>query len=270
MKTNKFFILAPIIFILISTIVFSHPGRLDSNGGHYNRKTGEYHYHDGTHTEGNSSKSSLYDTSNYDYSKEENHNSPVKNTESKDIKKSFSFKEGALVWFIIIFFSIQIICLIYYLFSTLWNKIKSFIKGYFKMIFKSKGQKNIEKLRQTMSEILDIFEAQLTDYTPSCKNVLIDASLPLLQRSIAEAGEWEKDFDYTNTAYCVLYGTAFDLLASGRFHIYRGELNPMNESQHIYKFCIHHLDRATSLGFISEEEKTDQINYLKKCIAEVG
>jgi hypothetical protein len=25
--------------------LFSHSGRTDSNGGHYNRKTGEYHYH---------------------------------------------------------------------------------------------------------------------------------------------------------------------------------------------------------------------------------
>lgn len=138
------------------------------------------------------------------------------------------------------------------------------------MFLKSKGQKNIEKLKQTMGEILDKFEAQLTDYAPSCKNVLIDASLPLLKRSVQEASEWKKDFDYINTAYCVLYGTAFNLLSSGRFHIFRGELNPMNESQHIYNFCIHHLERATSLGFISEEEQTDQIHYLRECIAEVG
>lgn len=36
-----------IIIILVSLplIVFAHPGRTDKNGGHYNRKTGEYHYH---------------------------------------------------------------------------------------------------------------------------------------------------------------------------------------------------------------------------------
>lgn len=26
-------------------LAFGHPGRTDANGGHYNRKTGEYHYH---------------------------------------------------------------------------------------------------------------------------------------------------------------------------------------------------------------------------------
>lgn len=33
------------ILVLGYTYVFAHPGRLDSSGGHHNRKTGEYHYH---------------------------------------------------------------------------------------------------------------------------------------------------------------------------------------------------------------------------------
>lgn len=36
-----------IVFISIFTISFAHPGRTDSNGGHYDRSTGEYHYHHG-------------------------------------------------------------------------------------------------------------------------------------------------------------------------------------------------------------------------------
>ena len=36
-----------LIFAVISLITFSdaNPGGLDANGGHYDRKTGEYHYH---------------------------------------------------------------------------------------------------------------------------------------------------------------------------------------------------------------------------------
>ena len=36
-----------LLFVMIIPPVTSdaHPGRTDSNGGHYNRKTGEYHYH---------------------------------------------------------------------------------------------------------------------------------------------------------------------------------------------------------------------------------
>ena len=34
------------LFVFVGTSS-AHPGRLDANGGHYNRKTGEYHYHRG-------------------------------------------------------------------------------------------------------------------------------------------------------------------------------------------------------------------------------
>ena len=37
-----------IIYISLFSISFAHPGRTDSNGGHYDRSTGEYHYHDGS------------------------------------------------------------------------------------------------------------------------------------------------------------------------------------------------------------------------------
>lgn len=36
-----------IIIILFVPVSFAHSGRTDSNGGHYDRSTGEYHYHHG-------------------------------------------------------------------------------------------------------------------------------------------------------------------------------------------------------------------------------
>lgn len=35
------------IVLLVPFVSFAHPGRTDSQGGHYNRSTGEYHYHHG-------------------------------------------------------------------------------------------------------------------------------------------------------------------------------------------------------------------------------
>ena len=32
---------------MICSLVLAHSGRTDGNGGHYNRSTGEYHYHHG-------------------------------------------------------------------------------------------------------------------------------------------------------------------------------------------------------------------------------
>lgn len=36
-----------VVLLLIPSIAISHSGRTDASGGHYNRKTGEYHYHNG-------------------------------------------------------------------------------------------------------------------------------------------------------------------------------------------------------------------------------
>lgn len=43
---TRFLSLLLALFLLI-TPVFAHPGRTDSAGGHYDRSTGEYHYHHG-------------------------------------------------------------------------------------------------------------------------------------------------------------------------------------------------------------------------------
>ncbi len=39
------------IFALSCICAMAHPGGLDKNGGHYNRKTGEYHYHKNINTD---------------------------------------------------------------------------------------------------------------------------------------------------------------------------------------------------------------------------
>lgn len=53
-KNNVTFSLLIALLSVSSVVSFAHPGRTDSNGGHYNRKTGTYHYHNG----GNSGRSS--------------------------------------------------------------------------------------------------------------------------------------------------------------------------------------------------------------------
>ena len=40
-----------LILLFTALFAYTHPGGTDSNGGHFNRKTGEYHYHNGTNTD---------------------------------------------------------------------------------------------------------------------------------------------------------------------------------------------------------------------------
>lgn len=46
-KTYKNIIIFIILILSLPSIVFAHKGRTDSNGGHTDRSTGEYHYHHG-------------------------------------------------------------------------------------------------------------------------------------------------------------------------------------------------------------------------------
>lgn len=53
-------ILLAVIITIPYSFIEAHSGRTDSNGGHYNRKTGEYHYHNGGTK--SSSKPQMQDT----------------------------------------------------------------------------------------------------------------------------------------------------------------------------------------------------------------
>lgn len=47
--------------LLTSTVAFAHPGRTDANGGHWNRSTGTYHYHNGQYAGRKQIPSDSYD-----------------------------------------------------------------------------------------------------------------------------------------------------------------------------------------------------------------
>lgn len=58
---------AMLISISTPLSVLAHPGRLDANGGHWNRSTGTYHYHNGSNSGSSSSSSSSSSTSSRYY-----------------------------------------------------------------------------------------------------------------------------------------------------------------------------------------------------------
>ena len=40
-------ILSLVVILSLASMALAHPGKLDANGGHYDKETGEYHYHKG-------------------------------------------------------------------------------------------------------------------------------------------------------------------------------------------------------------------------------
>ncbi len=57
------------LFTLCMPTVFSHSGRTDSNGGHWDRSTGTYHYHSGEYANKSNKKKSSEQTKEYSVSK---------------------------------------------------------------------------------------------------------------------------------------------------------------------------------------------------------
>ena len=73
---------------LTSCVADAHPGRTDSNGGHYNRKTGEYHYHNGGGSSSKSTKSKSTSTK-----KAKATTKTVKTTNATTTKKAMTVDE---------------------------------------------------------------------------------------------------------------------------------------------------------------------------------
>lgn len=57
MKIRKIVVLILLFLYAFIITSFAHSGRTDSNGGHYDRSTGEYHYHNGGSSSQNSNSS---------------------------------------------------------------------------------------------------------------------------------------------------------------------------------------------------------------------
>lgn len=51
-----------LIILNISIISFAHSGRTDANGGHYDRSTGEYHYHNNGYSSDDEDNIIMYPT----------------------------------------------------------------------------------------------------------------------------------------------------------------------------------------------------------------
>lgn len=79
MKKMHFIIFTFVFVLMLSSLVYAHPGRTDENGGHYDRSTGEYHYHHGypAHQHEN-------DVCPYDYDDNTDHQNTTVSSDNSD------------------------------------------------------------------------------------------------------------------------------------------------------------------------------------------
>lgn len=132
-KLRKTLPLIGIILILFSSVCFSHPGRTDENGGHWDRKEGTYHFHTGEYKgrslSGGSSKSEYIPfTPPYDPPTE----NPYRNNYEEDADEN-SDEDNTKATFPFIIFIFPAIGLIYFLielFCSCFNKPKTDIEKF--------------------------------------------------------------------------------------------------------------------------------------------
>lgn len=175
---------------LLTQISVAHPGSLDDNGGHYNRKTGEYHYHEGTHTESNTnlSKSSASDTENYTYSKKSLHVSSKETQKSENDTSELDFAT-------IFFFFILGIILLYFIYTLICEIIertpKHRLRNYEELLQKVSA---LSTTKQSLTEEINQLNFSIPDgYEIGCDN---------LPKEINSAN-WGETFTFYQTT---LYG----------------------------------------------------------------
>lgn len=84
-----------LIIILITNVSFAHPGRTDSNGGHWDYSTGTYHYHNGkTNQDLSDEETEMIFTDTADYAGEIKSLKAQVETLEEDVRKKRIFNRG--------------------------------------------------------------------------------------------------------------------------------------------------------------------------------
>lgn len=129
--------------------------------------------------------------------------------------------------------------------------------------------KNSEKLSSICKELIESYEEH--EMHPSCLNDLMLYVKNTINAASQEIMHWNiTTTEYITVANKLLAHGSFDLLASGKYHIYRGQLNFMSCAPNLMSVYNKSMEYAVKNNFIDEETKKDQYNYLIECLGQIG
>lgn len=133
--------------------------------------------------------------------------------------------------------------------------------------FKRKGD-NYEKFLLDCEKTIISYE---NDTIPSCKTDLIDVIKVMTSGAKREINNGLiPSSRYGELINKLLANCSFELLTSGKYHIYRGMLNPMSCSANLMSVHNKSIDFALQNNMITQEEKEEDYNYLMECIGKIG
>ena len=133
-----------------------------------------------------------------------------------------------------------------------------------------KAYNNAMKLLGCCLLAVEKYEKEGEILAPSCADEISDILIERFIRAKDEFDEWDETINYDKVAHTMLANATFDMLASGRYHLYAGILNPLNCSANLMLVYDKSMSYGVRIGMITKEEKKEQREYLLKCISEVG
>ena len=138
------------------------------------------------------------------------------------------------------------------------------------MLFKGRTfKKNATRLLNICGDLIDKYQNSKTK--PSCKQDLLELVESRVYAAKKEIAEWEDyDTDYIKIAHTMLAHATFDLLASGKYHLYAGILNPMSCADNLMDVYKASMKYGVNHNLLDEETREEQYRYLISCIMNVG
>lgn len=136
---------------------------------------------------------------------------------------------------------------------------------------KRKTKKRMEKLWGFCEYHIMEYEKRCSYTAPSCLPDLKKQIWKMINFYADEIRDWNDDeVDYDKISHSLISHSSFDLLASGRYHLYAGMLNPMSCAMKIKTVYELNMEYALETGELTKEEMEEQFRFLQKRIKEMG
>lgn len=133
-----------------------------------------------------------------------------------------------------------------------------------------KAYNNAMKLLRRCLLAVEKYEKDGNILAPSCADEISDILIERFIRAKNAFDEWDDTIDYDIVAHTMLANATFDMLASGRYHLCAGILNPLNCSANLMLVYDKSMAYGVKIGMITKQMQKEQREYLLKCISEVG
>lgn len=137
--------------------------------------------------------------------------------------------------------------------------------------FLKKDSKKLSRYDMFLTDCEKTIISYENDSQPSCKEDLMNAIKEMTHDATSSINKGElPPSRYGEFIHKLLSNCTFDLLASGKYHLYRGMLNPMSCASNLMMVHNKSLEFALQNNMITQKEIEDDSEYLRECIHQVG